>query len=133
MRQLTRLLALLALTVGVAVAHGDVKKPKDAPGIMKQKLARAQKILIGLTQNDFDLIGSNAEELLDLSKQAEWKVLKTAKYELFSNDFRRNAESLAQAAKAKNLDAATLAYLDLTLNCVKCHRYTRDVMMSKRD
>jgi len=135
MRKISCVLALLVLAAGAAALHGDARKPKpkDEPGIMRQKLGHSQKILEGLAQNDFDLIDKSARELMDLSKQAEWKALKTAQYELYSNEFRRNAESLAQAAKARNLDAATLAYVDLTLNCVKCHRHTRDVRMTRRD
>ncbi len=29
-------------------------------------------------------------------------------------------------AKDKNLDGVTLAYMDLTMSCVRCHQYVRD-------
>jgi hypothetical protein len=44
-----------------------------------------------------------------------------------SNDFRRSADSIVQAAKAKNLDGAALAYVDMTLTCVRCHKHVRKV------
>ena len=44
-----------------------------------------------------------------------------------TNNFRRALETLTQKAKAKNLDGATLAYVDMTVTCVRCHQYCRDV------
>ena len=41
-----------------------------------------------------------------------------------------DAETLAAKAKDKNLDGATLAYLDMTLSCVACHNHFRG---KKRD
>jgi hypothetical protein len=43
-----------------------------------------------------------------------------------SGDFRRSCESLRTAAKAENLDAAALAWMEVTMKCIQCHRYVRD-------
>ncbi len=59
--------------------------------------------------------------------------MKTPRYELLSNQFRDNAEDLIKKAKDKNLDGAALAYVDLTLTCVKCHKYVRDEKDARRD
>lgn len=59
-------------------------------------------------------------------KDATWRINDTDKYLLFSNDFRRSAENLQKAAKDKKIDAAALAHVDMTLTCVRCHRYLRD-------
>jgi hypothetical protein len=90
-------------------------------------------VLEGVAVKDFDLIVNNAEELVQVSKTAEWKVHKTAQYERYSNDFRRSAETLIEQAKAKNLDGATLAYVDMTLTCVKCHKHVREERMTRLD
>jgi hypothetical protein len=103
----------------------------DVKDLMKQKLRHSQKILEAIATNDFDGLAKHADELIILSKEAEWKVIKTPRYETYSNDFRRNAEALVQSAKEKNLDAAALAYVDLTLNCVKCHKHVREVRMTQ--
>ena len=100
---------------------------------MHQKLEHSQKILEAITLEDFDLIGKHADELIVLSKRLEWKVLKTPKYEVHSNDFRRAAEELIKNAKDKNLDAASLSYVELTLTCVRCHKHVREVRMARRD
>jgi hypothetical protein len=109
------------------------KKEADVKELMQQKLRHSQKVLEAIATNDFDSLAKHADELIILSKEAEWKVLKTPRYETYSNDFRRNAETLVQSAKEKNLDAAALAYVDLTLNCVKCHKHVREVRMTRGD
>jgi hypothetical protein len=100
---------------------------------MHRKLNNAQKVLEGVAMKDFDKISAGAEELIAISKEAEWKVLKTPRYELLSDEFRRNAEALVKNAKEKNLDAAALSYVDMTLACVKCHKHVREVRMVRLD
>ena len=121
-----------ALTV-LAVAllgsgHAQEKKPapKKPPTVMQRKLAHAQKVLEALALNDFDKIATNADDLTQCAQEAGWKVVKTARYDLYSNDFMRHLDSMKKAAKAKNLDAAALAYVEVTLTCVKCHQYVRE-------
>src|SRR5262249_49907270 len=99
---------------------------------MRRKLQRAQKVLEGVALKDFEMIAQNAEELVAICKEAQWKVLKPPRYEIYSGDFRRNAEALIANAKDKNLDAAALSYVDLTLTCVKCHKHVREVRMVRR-
>jgi cytochrome c556 len=123
---------ILALIVGLtALSRGD--EAKDVKALMKRKLTAAQKVLEGVALNDNDAVAKHADELITISKQAEWKVLKTPQYELYSNEFRRTAESLVKQAKAKNSDGVALAYVELTLNCVKCHKHVRETRMARLD
>ena len=115
------------------VGQEPPKKADDARELMRQKLQHSQKVLEAIAVNDFDGLGKHAEELILLSKEAKWKVVQSPRYELYSTDFRRNAEALVQSAKEKNVDAAALAYVDLTLNCVKCHKYVREVRMTRQE
>jgi hypothetical protein len=102
--------------------------------LMQQKLKHSQELLAGLALNDFKKIEKNADELIEISRQAEWKAaLKTPDYEVYSNDFRRIAGRLAESARKKNLDAAALSYVDLTLTCVKCHKHVREARMARTD
>jgi hypothetical protein len=138
MKNVKLVVVTCALAVGMPALSGHGQEPKREPKklndaiakelgeLMKRKLESSQKVLEGVVVNDFDKIRKNADELISISKQAEWKVLKTPEYELFSNEFRRNAGDLVQKAKEKNLDGAALAYVDLTLTCVKCHKYVRE-------
>lgn len=95
--------------------------------LMIDKLRHSQGLLQGIALSDFDKITSSAEELIALSRTAEWFAYKTPRYELHSNAFQRAAEVIVQKAKAKNLDGVVLAYMDLTMSCVRCHQYIREV------
>jgi hypothetical protein len=114
------------------VGSREVEPKGKVPELMRRKLEGAQKVLEGVAVKDFSLIAKHAEDLLAISKEAEWKVLKTPSYEIYSNDFRRNAEALIANARNKNLDAAALSYVDLTLTCVKCHKHVREIRMVRR-
>ena len=119
-------LAAAALALGpVASSHAD-KGPGKHSELMQRKLLQSQKVLEGIALNDFDKISKHAEELLLISKTAEWRVLKTTEYDLFSSSFQRSANDLVKHAKDKNLDAAALSYVEMTLTCVKCHKHVRD-------
>ena len=136
-RRLVAMVLALTLVLVGSLSHGqdkkDEKKDAGTAALMKKKLTASQKVLEGLAQNDFDLIVQNADALHDISKEAAFKALRTPRYEIYAEDFQRSAEKLAKAGKDKNLDAAALAYVDLTLNCVKCHQHVREVRMARND
>jgi hypothetical protein len=129
MRRAPFVVTVLALLLAVPTLSGHGGEPKKGDklsDLMHKKLVASQGVLEGIALNDFEKIGKQADELASISKQAEWKVLKTPKYELYSNDFQRTAGDLAKNAKAKNIDAAALNYVELTLTCVKCHKHVRE-------
>jgi hypothetical protein len=92
---------------------------------MRQKVAYSQQVLVGITVEDYRLIANNAEKLVELSNKTNWYSRQVPEYELFLNEFRRNAQELMKASEQKNLDAASLAYVQMTLSCVSCHRFIR--------
>jgi hypothetical protein len=131
-----RALVVLLVLAGVYASVGrgdDVDKPSKTAELMRKKLKHSQGVLEGIALNDFDKIADNADQLITISQRAEWVVVKTPQYELFSNRFRRSAEGLVKNAKAKNLDGAALDYVDLTMTCVKCHKYVRETRGTRRD
>jgi hypothetical protein len=121
---------LLLLGLAPAAGRGDDKRP-DKPSLMKQKLAAAQKVLEGLALNDYTLIEENAGKLNDLSKQAAWKLIETPRYGLYSDEFQRITLKMANDAKKKDINAATLAYVEMTMNCVRCHEHVREVRIGQ--
>jgi hypothetical protein len=136
MKNVSFFVLVFALTAGMPALSGNGQEPKETKkrndanqemsGLMKRKLENSQKVLEGIVTNDFGKIAKHADELITIGKQAEWKVLKTPEYELFSNDFRRSATELVKNAKGKNLDGVALAYVNLTFTCVRCHKYVRE-------
>jgi hypothetical protein len=145
MNKLKVLMALIALLgcVSLLGVRGDEprnaapneskKEDKKVDELMHSKLKHSQKVLEGVAVGNFDEIADNAEELISISKQAEWYVSKSPQYEMRSNEFRRTAEQLIKDARAKNLDAAALDYVELTMTCVKCHKYGRETRWAHKD
>lgn len=125
MRSKAMLLAAAVLVVGWAQLDGE--QSTDVRAFMRAKLEHSQNLLEGLTTEDYDLIAKNAGALTTLSQDTDWNVIQTAEYRRQSEAFRRNTEALMKAALAKKLDSATLSYVQVTLNCVECHKHVRDV------
>jgi len=125
-------LAILILSVLVAPStsedkKAEPKKKREVDPLMAAKLKESQTLLEGLATNKLETVQKSAEELLRISKAAQFrKAITTAQYEYHANAFQRAAETVIEKAKAKNLDGATLGYLDMTMTCVKCHQYTRE-------
>lgn len=119
---------LLAAASALAPATSQGQDPDDnLVPFMRAKLQHTQKAMEGLALEDHDLISKSAQELTLISQASNWQVLQTAEYRRQSTEFRRSAEALKTAAEKKNLDGAVLAYVDLTMKCVQCHKYVRSV------
>ncbi len=118
-------LAVVLLGVGVAM-HAADERPNQVRDFMRPKLAHSQKLLEGLTLENFDMIAKSARALSLLSQESQWRVLQTPDYLHESQEFRRKADRLTTAARERNLDGATLAFMELTLTCVQCHKHVRD-------
>lgn len=121
------LVAMSLALLGMQAHSAAEARQKQFNKLMIDKLKNAQKLLEGLALADFKKMEESAGALVDLSKHAEWFAVKTPRYEVHSNEFRRTAEAVAQKAKDKNIDGAALAYLEMTLTCVRCHQYVREV------
>ncbi len=99
--------------------------PNEAQ-VMQVKLKRAQALLQALAMEDFKTIQDNAESLVRISRATEFlRAYKTEEYEFQARVFQKAAETLAAKAREKNIDGATLAYLDMTVSCVACHNHFR--------
>ncbi len=132
MRRFT-LAAALAVLAGLPGLSGHSAEQTKLNALMQRKLVNAQKVLAAVTMNDFKAVRRHAEELIDISREAEFKVIKTPRYEILAEDFRRSTGDLVQAAKDRNSDAASLAYVQMSLSCFKCHKHIREVRMVRAD
>ncbi len=127
----------MAIVAGVAVtavmrlttlpaAQNGAPQPDQVAVFMRAKLAHSQNVLEGLAMEDYDLISRGAHDLALASQASSWQVLQTEDYARQSAEFRRSCDNLRTAAKAKNLDGAALAWMEVTMKCVQCHKYVRD-------
>ena len=142
--RLTRASVVAVVLVGWTAGHAPTDDPKKEPApprrldpkspqgkLMAEKLRQAQLLLDGLATGDFARITKSADELLIISKAAEFHARKTRQYELHTLSFRRSLEEIAQKSKEKNLDGATLGYVDMTLACVRCHQSYRETKIGR--
>jgi gamma-glutamylcysteine synthetase len=120
------LIAVFTFALIAALAH-EVYAQVRLNQLMIDKLQNSQKLLEAIALGKFDKIEKHANELVRISKTAEWLAQKRPRYEQFSNEFQQAAEEIARKAKAKNMDGVTLAYFDLTKSCVRCHQHMREV------
>jgi hypothetical protein len=123
--------ASLGLAVVMAWPGGATADPAPQPadqvaGFMRAKLAHSQNVLEGLSLGDYDLIARGAHDLSLASQASSWQVLQTEDYARHSAEFRRSCDGLRAAADRENLDAALVAWMEVTMKCVQCHRYVRD-------
>ena len=118
-------LILASLFAGTKSTYAQAEKESGIKEAMRQKVAYSQQVLVGITLEDYGLIANNAQKLVELSNKTNWYSRQMPEYELFLNEFRRNAQELVEAGRQKNLDAASLAYVQMTLSCVSCHKFIR--------
>ena len=95
--------------------------------LMQKKLKHAQEILEGVSLEDFRKIQNAADELVRISRAGEFlNAHKSAEYQIQTQLFQRTAQTISLRAQQKNLDGVLLAYLDMSMTCVKCHKVTRN-------
>lgn len=116
-----------AATSKSTLAAAPAVKPNDVSVFMQLKLEHSQKVLEGIVMEDFSMIAKHAQQLALLTQDENWQVFQTPEYRRHSDDFVRIAERLKDAAEDKSVDGAALDYVQLTLNCVECHKHVRDV------
>ena len=109
---------------------GSVPAQDNVSIFMKAKLTHSQQVLKGLAMEDYDLIAKSSQAMSLLCEDENWMVLQTPEYRERSAEFRRSVDTVTEAAKKKNLEAAALGYVDVTLKCVSCHKFVRKVRMA---
>jgi cytochrome c556 len=130
-----RLNAVVALLVAVLACSAfpsraqeknssDQEKEK-ASVWMKKKLEFSQNVLAGLTEADFEKIGANARAMNVLGYLEKWVRADRPGYKQQAAYFEFANQELIRQAREKNLDGATLAYNQLTVSCVQCHKIVR--------
>jgi hypothetical protein len=125
-------LAMVILSDQSADAQPKAKDtPKRSP-IMVRKLENAQELLSGIALKDFDRLIQASDKLLELRNETTWRIDETEQYVAHSNAFMEQLQAIKSAAKKKDLDAATLSYLEMTRTCIKCHEHLRKTR-DKRD
>jgi cytochrome c556 len=108
-----------------AAWQDDDKVQANNQRFMLAKMKSAKAIVEGLALENFDTLQESAQNLILISNESAWNVFQSEEYLKMSTEFRGSADRLRKAAEEKNVDAATLAYFEMTMSCVRCHKYVR--------
>ena len=127
-------IALVAVAIiligGLTATVAQSKRERAAKEFMRDKLELSQRVLEGIVTEDYDLIIARGTKLSAMTKEADWRLFENPNYEQQSVTFRRQVDSLVKAAKNKDSDAATLAYVRMTMSCVACHKLVRGKLVA---
>lgn len=147
----TRIGGMLAAVVGLAVvggaligawgsaAHGqEAQKAKAAaeseapaadaePSVwMRKKLDYSKEILEGISTADFDKIARNAEAMRALGRIEAFVRSRTPGYRTQMQIFDEASAEIFKQANRDNLEGSALAFTQLTISCVNCHKQLRE-------
>ena len=92
---------------------------------MKKKLDYSQNILAGIATADFDKIVENAEAMRHLSNIEGFIRGRTPGYRTQLHFFQESTDEIVRQAKKDNVEGAALAFTQLTVSCVNCHKQLR--------
>lgn len=119
--------SLLALGSGLGWALADDEDQPDSFW-MQKKLEHTQDVLSALATEDFEAIGVNAEAMRRLSRLEGFvRRSNVEAYRTQLKVFEFANQELARHAREKNIDGAALAFTQLTLSCVNCHKEIRNL------
>lgn len=111
------------LCAGFWIAH--VRAEETTRAAMRAKLDYARGALEGLTLAKFELVTTNALLLRAHNYTNAFQFLGNPDYASRYTNFVRSVDRLLEAAKAENVERATVAYGEMTRGCIECHKTFR--------
>ena len=97
---------------------------------MREKLSSSNRILEGLVVDDLKMVSSGADALLQMSVAEEWRASNDMLYRQHSREFQSSVQTLRDKADQGSIDGVALAWVDVTLNCVQCHEWVRNMLLA---
>lgn len=92
---------------------------------MEKKLEHSQAILRGLAVADFQAVSHNAQRLKLLNRVEGFVRRRNPEYRMHLHTFSRVVSEIERQAVKENIEGATLAFNQLTVSCVECHKSLR--------
>lgn len=116
-------LAVVVLFVTFAAASTSSAQTARTKQVMRAKLEHSQKILEAVVTSNWQMLERESREMAQVVRDPAWLSAMMPEYVRQGDAFLRATNDLAEAAKARDLDAASLGLISLTTSCVSCHRY----------
>lgn len=121
--------AMLGASVAVLLITSGSAAPSQTAAtgrLMREKMTHSQRILEAIMISDYGLLDRESAALLHATEAPGWWVLKSPEYAAKSSAFVRETQDLVESAQQRDLDAAAMHYVSLTLTCYQCHRYLKN-------
>ena len=111
---------------------------KDEPAgslhrFMRQKMQASNLILEGLCMDDLKAVAAGAQTLMKMPSEAKWRVSNDMMYRRYSNEFVQAVEELQKEAEESDIDGASMAWVNVTMKCMKCHKWVRNTVLAESD
>lgn len=132
------LVTALAVVLASAGQSGETntEKSKELTSnqvLMRDKLVQMNRVLEGITLDNFAQVEESAELLGMISKATSWHINDpTPQYKRISANFQEQAADLERHAKERNTEAATLDLVRMNITCTQCHQHMREVAVRLR-
>ena len=121
-------LGMMGLTLLMSTeAHSHKAQDPSLRDVMQRKLDHAHNLLDALAVEDFDSIADSTLQLARLTDDANWLGRPDSQFTANLQRFSWSLETLRTAAQDRDINAAALGYVDMTLRCVGCHQSLRGV------
>ena len=111
---------------------GD-KKDEPVGGVhqfMRQKMQASSLILEGLCMDDLKRVTDGTQTLLKMPREAKWRVSNDMMYRRYSAEFTQAVEELQKEAESNDIDGASMAWVNVTMKCLKCHKWVRNPVLA---
>ena len=119
---------VLLATGDAAAVNAQEPGGKEQPTSywMQKKLEYSKNILAGITTADFDKVVENAQSMRRLSAIEGFIRGQTPGYRTQLQIFQEAADEIIRQGQKDNVDGAALAFTQLTISCVNCHKQLRE-------
>ena len=91
--------------------------------VMRDKLSHSQHLLDAIVTSNWAALEQHGTALQQATRDPAWSVLQYPEYASHTARFVRALDDVVDSAKRRDLEAAPLAYVAMTMSCVQCHRY----------
>lgn len=113
---------------------GSADKQDEPAGslqrFMRQKLQASSLILEGLCTENLEMVSEGSDTLMKMSHEERWRVSNDMMYRRYSEQFVHAVEELKNAAEGNDMNGSSMAWVNVTMKCLKCHEWVRNTIVA---
>jgi hypothetical protein len=114
---------VLAAALAVAMMLAEVSSQTvQLSRVMREKMEQSQGLLAALVTSNWNDLEQRSRSLERLTSDPAWAVMNAPEYARHAVVFLRATQDLIEASERHDQESAPLAYVSLTLSCVRCHQ-----------